>query len=559
MMASVMSSSIFTTVAWANSPPPGTQITNQAFGNFNGPDDLGNTPPTVVESNVVDATAIAPLACTLGRGTPDALVAAYISDEARGNNATTRAATDAFDDDWRTAAGLPQTGTVEPWFGAAQALSTNEPNLFTYQIDGNNIDVGVALVNMDTPGDCDGTVHGGAGPTLDDDNVLQDNAPRPASLYDAALGSADGHPALWDESAGSSSNPNGVLFTFAEPVSAFGAWFGDVETRTDGNGTPAYLRLLDGNGDQIGADIAIAPNNLIESSGTTPIDQADCGTSATDRGCGNKSTRWIGFVDNAAAPRIAQMLLIVGDDDDGGNGASEHISFIGANIIVVSDPAVLLVKRITAINGETNRTLAGGQNLSDYYDEQDTNISSHPYDDNVITVADPVDPGDPPKDTDQWPTPLSTFLAGGINGGDVVPNDEIEYTIYYLSTGDTTAHDVLFCDYVPEFTRFIPNAYSGNSQASGGITGADLGIAVSRNGVITHHTSAQDGDNAVYFEPGADPAVSFPGIDCDGNPATPNSNPNGAVVVDLGDIINASDAANLDEAYGYVRFWVRVK
>ncbi|MEM9267193.1 MAG: isopeptide-forming domain-containing fimbrial protein, partial [Cyanobacteria bacterium P01_F01_bin.13] len=285
--------------------------------------------------------------CIPGGGTADANIARYISDEVRGNNSTTRNIVDTLDDSWRTAVGLPLMGTVEPWFGAAQSLSNNEPNLFTYTLDGQAISVGVALVNIDANSDCIGTVHTGSTAELNDRNTLQDNAPRPASLYDDGIGAGNGHPAMWNENVGATDGPNGVLFTFSEPVRAFGAWFGDIETRTDGNGVAAYLRLLDGSGDRIGADIAIEPTNLIERGGTTVINQSNCGSTATDIGCGNRSTRWISFIDSAATPRVTQMLLIVGDDDEGGNAGTEHISFIGANVLQASDPNVLLVKRIT--------------------------------------------------------------------------------------------------------------------------------------------------------------------------------------------------------------------
>ncbi|MEO1400354.1 MAG: DUF11 domain-containing protein [Cyanobacteria bacterium J06635_1] len=220
---------------------------------------------------------------------------------------------------------------------------------------------------------------------------------------------------------------------------------------------------------------------------------------------------------------------------------------------VATNPNMLLVKRITALNGDT--TTSGGDDLSLYLDE-----ASNPYDDNDITLADPVNSTDPPKDTDQWPN-ITTHLIGGINGGDVMPNDEIEYTIYYLSAGDVDAQDVLICDYVPEFTRFIPTPFNGlTPQASGGLTGADLGVEVLRNGLSAYYTGADDGDSAIYYAPGVDPAGDFPGIDCEGDGVAGNANPNGAIVVNLGDITNASAATNVEtESYGYVRFRARVK
>ena len=220
--------------------------------------------------------------------------------------------------------------------------------------------------------------------------------------------------------------------------------------------------------------------------------------------------------------------------------------------VIPQNPNVLLVKRITQINNDT--ASSGGDDLAGYINQDDV---TNPYDDNDITVADPVDPTDPPKDTDQWPDP-TTNLIGGIDGGNVMPNDEIEYTIYYLSSGDATAESVLFCDYVPTFTSFTPNGYNGSApQATGGIGGADLSIELFRNGSTDYHTGANDGDSATYFAPGADPATSFPGIDCDGDGDGINANTNGAVVVNLGDLPDATTDAT--GAYGYVRFRTRVK
>ncbi|MEM6251356.1 MAG: GEVED domain-containing protein [Cyanobacteria bacterium P01_D01_bin.156] len=213
------------------------------------------------------------------------------------------------------------------------------------------------------------------------------------------------------------------------------------------------------------------------------------------------------------------------------------------------EPQVLLVKRITAINGAVSTN--NGDDLAAYMDE-----TSNPYDDNTLTTPVPT-----PPDTDQWPNP-NMSLVGGIHGGNVAFDDEIEYTIYFLSSGNTTAENVLFCDYVPEFTSFLPNAYAGNSANPDGI-GIDLSVELFRNGTTDYHTGANDGDSATYFAPGVDPAATFPGIDCEGDedndPLTPttNTNNNGALVVNLGDLPDAtSDSTG---AYGYVRFRTRVK
>ncbi|MEO1400358.1 MAG: hypothetical protein AAFV72_03785, partial [Cyanobacteria bacterium J06635_1] len=265
-----------------------------------------------------------------------------------------------------------------------------------------------------------------------------------------------------------------------------------------------------------------------------------------------------GTIDNQATVTFGTANFLSDDPDTG--AINDPTTFE----VLLGQPDVLLVKRITALNADITTT--NGNNLAAYIDQDD---AIYPYDDNTLSpVSDPnnvaYDPNNPafdPRETDQWPIPLSTYLVGGIDGGNVIPNDEIEYTIYFLSSGDTLAKDVLICDYVPEFTRFIPNTFNGLiPQASGGIIGADLSVEVLRDGSPAYYTGADDGDSAIYFDPGIDPASDFPGIDCDGDGIAGNANPNGAIVVNLGDITNASDATSVEtESYGYVRFRAQVK
>ncbi|WP_052754362.1 beta strand repeat-containing protein [Calothrix sp. 336/3] len=219
---------------------------------------------------------------------------------------------------------------------------------------------------------------------------------------------------------------------------------------------------------------------------------------------------------------------------------SEDINTVGGN------PNVLLVKRITAVNGITNN---GGTNLAGYINEP-----SNPYDDNTIEPSlAPKPPQYPSPDTDKWLNP-SSFLIGGTNGGNVKPGDEIEYTIYFISTGDSEANKVRFCDRVPNNTTFIPTAKSGDPNAApGGISGSDRGIITLYNGTLQSLTNVQDGDIGQYFPPGVEPSTVYPGIQCGG------ANTNGAVVVDLGTLPNATSSGNPAGSYGFVRFRGKVK
>lgn len=135
---------------------------------------------------------------------------------------------------------------------------------------------------------------------------------------------------------------NGLLFTFSQAVQAFGVWLGDLETRTDGFGTPAILRLYNSEDELISEEII--PPNYWGTDGDQ--NQSVCGTANTTTdlinkvGCGHNTTRFVGFssASNSVLNLVKRMLIIVGDDDnfadqpEDNNGNTEHISFIGPTL-----------------------------------------------------------------------------------------------------------------------------------------------------------------------------------------------------------------------------------
>jgi uncharacterized repeat protein (TIGR01451 family) len=215
-----------------------------------------------------------------------------------------------------------------------------------------------------------------------------------------------------------------------------------------------------------------------------------------------------------------------------------------SSIPMVNNPNVLLVKRITGINGNT--TTFGGDSLAGYIDEL-----TNAYDDNIITIPTQPTPSAPPIDTANWPT-LNSFMLGGINGGNIKPNDEVEYTIYFLSAGLGEAKNVLFCDRVPSNVTFMPTAFNSATPATGGL-GGDRGILSLINGTTAGFTNVADGDAARYFPPNSNPTAIYPNLNCGG------SNTNGAVVINLGNLPNATAPGTPTGAFGFVRFKGRVK
>ena len=262
----------------------------------------------------------------------------------------------------------------------------------------------------------------------------------------------------------------------------------------------------------------------------------------------NPSNQGSAFYDNNTQTINYRAGLII-DAGDGQSVANQRLTSlifdcVEYNLAVTTNPNVLLIKRITAVNGSTSTF--DGDNLAVYKDE-----ATNPYDDNTVTVTNP-NPPTTPADTENWPDP-NTFLIGGINGGKVKPDDELEYTIYYLSAGDTEAKSVLFCDRVPGNVSFIPNSFnSETNKATGGLQNADRGIQWLKDGNTESLTNVQDGDVAQYFPPGVEPSTIYPKIKCDG------ANTNGAIVVNLGNLPSATAPGTPNTSYGFVRFRGRV-
>jgi uncharacterized repeat protein (TIGR01451 family) len=205
-------------------------------------------------------------------------------------------------------------------------------------------------------------------------------------------------------------------------------------------------------------------------------------------------------------------------------------------------PNLLLVKRITQVNDAT--VTLNGDNLATYINEP-----GNAYDDN--TLDNPVTPARP--DTDKWPTP-NTFLIGGVNGGNVRPSDELEYTIYFLSAGDSDANNVFFCDRVPSNVTFVPTAFNGQPTAPGGLGTGDRGIFFGQGTTTGSLSNISDGDIAQYLAPGISIGSVYPSL---GNSC--GTNDNGAIVVNLGTIPKADAPGTPANSYGFIRFRGRVK
>jgi uncharacterized repeat protein (TIGR01451 family) len=212
------------------------------------------------------------------------------------------------------------------------------------------------------------------------------------------------------------------------------------------------------------------------------------------------------------------------------NSSTDTDTIIGAT----APPEVSLVKRITAINGNRTKNPNDNTALNTFVDGPG-NVDNHP----------------------NWPT---GYLQGAINAGLVKPQDEVEYTIYFLSAGSGEAQAVKLCDRVPTEQTLVPNAFNSTPQAPSGIAG-DRAVEVSLGGSTLSYTTTNDGDTVQGYAP----STPLPAA-CGTGP-----NPSGAIVVNVGTGATATSGTNQggtlapatepgvpSSSYGFIRFRAKV-
>ncbi|HBB32139.1 MAG TPA: hypothetical protein DDZ80_19920 [Cyanobacteria bacterium UBA8803] len=146
-------------------------------------------------------------------------------------------------------------------------------------------------------------------------------------------------------------------------------------------------------------------------------------------------------------------------------------------------------------------------------------------------VDDPADPNDnAPSWFQSQRLPVGLFQLGEENS--LESGDEVEYTIYFLSDGASGANGIRVCDPIPEGTTFISDGFAGGQ-----------GILLEQQGTSTRLTNTSDTDRGTFFPP----------LNPTGTPCPNSNNPNGAVFVNVGNLLNTTPG-NL----GFVRFRVRI-
>ncbi|NES82407.1 MAG: choice-of-anchor E domain-containing protein [Moorea sp. SIO1G6] len=253
---------------------------------------------------------------------------------------------------------------------------------------------------------------------------------------------------------------------------------------------------------------------------------------------GNTSACWEHTLSNDANGRCPEFLETRDTDT-----VSVRQTSVGVynNIL----PNVILVKRITAIKPkDTNQWIELPQSGSPFIDGIDGGSSE-----NNVGSDRAADDNDP-----NWPNP-DVYLRGLINSGQVMPGDELEYTVYFLSNGSNDAKNLRICDRVPGETTFITDSFN----ATAGFPSSDVGIAMFQSTTTLasggpaepniYLTNIPDSDRGRYYGPG----TSVP------SGCNVTFNQNGVVVVEVGDVPNADSPGNPPNSYGFIRFRALVK
>lgn len=159
-----------------------------------------------------------------------------------------------------------------------------------------------------------------------------------------------------------------------------------------------------------------------------------------------------------------------------------------------------------------------------------------------------------------WPD-RNTYLRGAVNASSSESGDIIEYTIYFLASGNVPLTNATICDLIPSPTIFVSNAF----DTVGG--GANLGIAFANNATslpiapTNFLTNTIDGDRGSFYPPNSLPPNACRSTS--GGALSTVDNTDGIVVVNLvsspATLPFATASGNPPASYGYVRFQVRVK
>ena len=195
-------------------------------------------------------------------------------------------------------------------------------------------------------------------------------------------------------------------------------------------------------------------------------------------------------------------------------------------------PRLRLVKRITAIYSQ--QSSQSSQTFTSFVDDPNTEDDNYPY----------------------WPDGDDIYLPGEINVNDLVPGDEVEYTIYFLSSGGTNAKQTKFCDVIPDNMSFSENSYREKA-------GIALGLESSSPAITEKFlTNTEDMDEGKFSAPETILPIGLcQKVDSNGNTVevNTNNNENGAIVIDIDSLPSATAPGYPGNSYGFIRFRAKIQ
>jgi uncharacterized repeat protein (TIGR01451 family) len=201
--------------------------------------------------------------------------------------------------------------------------------------------------------------------------------------------------------------------------------------------------------------------------------------------------------------------------------------------VVAGNAKVLLVKRITRING----------------------LTTNPNDGTVLTnvLDNPATANDDP--TINW---LSGYLVGAYSAGKVKPGDEIEYTVYFLNAQGADANAVKICDRIIGAQQFLPD--------STGTLGKGIQLQLGNSSTAIDLTNASDSsiDRAQFHTSSGSASASCNlitpanGVADNGTLEIDITGTGGSVQPDLPLMPGATAPGTPTNSYGLVRFKTKV-
>jgi hypothetical protein len=256
--------------------------------------------------------------------------------------------------------------------------------------------------------------------------------------------------------------------------------------------------------------------------------------SGTNNGNLTANLTWSGITVGATGNTFARFRLTsdsaITNNTPGGAANNGEVEDYLVAIATASDPNLLLVKRITAINpGKPDEI-----QFNNFVDDSGTTNDNDPL----------------------WPNP-NVYLRGAIDAGKVKPSDEVEYTVYFLSSGKENAKEVNICDVVPDQMTFVKNTYGVELGIGLGLDSAAL--PTSPNLKLSNLLNDDQGD---FYGLGTAPPTNL----C--KKVTPantlvnvngTNNDNGTVVVKIPNLPKANTPGSPTDSYGFIRFRAKVK